>query len=181
MGGYDYHTGDRRTGENRDLRAGRCIGACLDYARRLGKPLMIYVFSDGSVASNGMPDDTTTSGTLETLSLGGGGKGQWTGDNSSTACSYFLVYSPAGAPVLSINGQAAELHRQIGRFSADASVVTSATPAANNPNLLVNMLLLNYMAVNGDISPSDTSAFTSLFPNHGLGSNLGNYIAFSTL
>jgi uncharacterized tellurite resistance protein B-like protein len=82
---------------------------------------------------------------------------------------------------LSNNGQAAELHRQIGRFSNDASVVTSATPAANNPNLLVNMLLLNYMAVNGDVSPSNTSAFTSLFPNHGLGSNLGNYIAFSTL
>ena len=181
MGGYDYHTGDRRTGENRDLRAGRCIGACLEYARRLNKPLMIYVYSDGSVASNGMPDDTLTSGSVETLSLGGGGKGQWTGDNSSTACSYFLIYRPAGAPTLSNNGQAAEMHRQIGRFSADASVVTSATPAANNPNLLVNMLLLNYMAVNGDISPSDTSAFTSLFPNHGLGSNLSSYIAFNTL
>jgi len=181
MGGYDYHTGDRRTGENRDLRAGRCIGACLEYARRLNKPLMIYVFSDGSVASNGMPDDTLTSGAGETLSLGGGGKGQWTGDNSSTACSYFLVFSPAGTPVLSNNGLAAEMHRQIGRFSADASVVTSATPAANNPNLLVNMLLLNYMAVNGDISPSNTSAFTSRFPNHGLGSNLSSYIAFNIL
>jgi hypothetical protein len=27
MGGFDYHTGDRSTGEIRDLRAGRCIGA----------------------------------------------------------------------------------------------------------------------------------------------------------
>jgi len=142
---------------------------------------MIYVFSDGSVASNGTEDNTTSSGALESLDLGGRGKGVWTGDNSSTACSYFLVYSPGGAPALSINGQSADLHRQIGRFSADASVVTSATPAANNPNLLVNMLLLNYMAVNGDISPSDTSAFTSLFPNHGLGSNLSSYIAFSVL
>ncbi len=32
MGGFDYHTGDRATGEARDLRAGRCIGACLEYA-----------------------------------------------------------------------------------------------------------------------------------------------------
>src|SRR5690606_25827734 len=31
MGGYDYHTGERATGELRDLRAGRCIGACLEY------------------------------------------------------------------------------------------------------------------------------------------------------
>jgi len=40
MGGYDYHTGERGTGERRDLRAGRCIGACLEYAARLNKPLM---------------------------------------------------------------------------------------------------------------------------------------------
>lgn len=181
MGGYDYHTGDRRTGENRDLRAGRCIGACLSYAQKLNKPLMIYVFSDGSVASNGAADNSTSTGAGATLSLGGRGKGQWTGDNSSTACSFFLVYSPSATPTLSSNGLAPELHRQIGRMSADASVITSATPAANNPNLLVNMLLLNYMAVNGDITPSDTSAFTTLFPNHGLGSNLGNYISFAAL
>ena len=181
MGGYDYHTGDRRTGENRDLRAGRCIGACLEYARRLNKPLMIYVFSDGSVASNGMPDDTLTIGTGEGLDLGGGGKGQWTGDNSSTACSFFLVYSPTGAPGLSINGRPDALHRQIGSFNAGASVITSATPAANNPNLLVNMLLLNYMAVNGVITPSNTTAFTNIFPNHGLGGNLGDFISFTAI
>ena len=181
MGGYDYHTGDRQVGENRDLRAGRCIGACLNYAQRLSKPVMIYVFSDGSVASNGMPDDTASSGTGEDLNLGGEGKGQWTGDNSSTACSYFLVYDPNGTPEMFDNGRTPELHRQIGRMSSDASVVTSATPAANNVNLLVNMILLNYMAVNGDVTPGDTSAFTSIFPNHGLGSNLEDYIAFSAV
>ena len=172
MGGYDYHTGDRTTGENRDLRAGRCIGACLNYAARLGTPLMIYVYSDGSVFSNGAPDNSDSSGD----NLGGRGKGNWTGDNSSTACSFMLTYTPGG--VIS-------LQRQIGRFSADASVVTSATPAANNPNLLVNMAILNYMAVNGDISPGNTSAFTNLFTSnglsHGLGSGLDNYIAFGAL
>ena len=81
---YDYHTGDRTTGEARDLRAGRCIGACLDYARRVGKPGMIYVFSDGSVASDGTLDGT--------------GKGIWKGDNSSTSSSLMLVYSPVGLP-----------------------------------------------------------------------------------
>ncbi|HCX27336.1 MAG TPA: general secretion pathway protein GspF, partial [Cellvibrionales bacterium] len=58
LGGYDYHTGDRATGEQRDLRAGRCMGACLEYAARKGIPLMLYVFSDGSVFSNGMIDDS---------------------------------------------------------------------------------------------------------------------------
>ena len=33
MGGYDYHGQGRNTGETRNFRAGRCIGACLEYAR----------------------------------------------------------------------------------------------------------------------------------------------------
>ncbi len=166
MGGYDYHTGNRSAGENRDRRAGRCIGACLNYAARLNQKVMIYVYSDGSVASNGMPDNTPDNGTQ----LGGRGKGQWTGDNSSTACGFFLVYDPAGKPTPIITG------RQIGRFSADASVVTSSSPAANNVNLLVNTVLLNYMALNGD-----EAMFTSKFNNHGLGTNYADYIAFNAL
>jgi hypothetical protein len=187
MGGYDYHTGDRFTGERRDLRAGRCIGACLEYARRYnggtGKPLMVYIFSDGSVFSNGNSDDTiarTDNGT-PLQEPGSGGKGQWTGDNSSTACSYFLAFNPNGPPTLSNNGLTPEMHRQIGRMSADASVVTSSSPAANNVNLLVNMVMLNYMSLNGQLPGGNTTAFTTLFPNHGLGSNLNNYIAFNSI
>ena len=56
MGGYDYHGQGRATGEMRNFRAGRCIGACLEYAARMQKPLMIYVFSDGSLSANGMAD-----------------------------------------------------------------------------------------------------------------------------
>ncbi len=181
MGGYDYHTGDRVTGENRDLRAGRCIGACLQYAALLGMPLMIYVFSDGSVFSNGNTDGAAapnggTDGNGN-LTVGGGGKGEWTGDNSSTACSFFLVHRPlsAGAPPQLVGS------RQIGHMNAGASVVTSATPAANNVNLLVNMVMLNYMAVNGMVSPGSTTAFTTAFPNHGLGNNLDNYISFGSI
>ena len=166
MGGYDYHTGNRSTGENRDLRAGRCIGACLNYAEKLNKPLMIYVFSDGSVASNGMRDESADNGTM----LGGRGKGQWTGDNSSTACSFFLVFDPVTKPEPLLSG------RQIGRFSADASVVTSSSPAANNVNLLVNTVLLNYMSLNGEIGQ-----FANTFSNHGLGSAYDQYAAFGAL
>lgn len=176
MGGYDYHTGDRRVGENRDLRAGRCIGACIEYARLLATPLMVYVFSDGSVASNGNTDDTANAGAGENLVLGGQGKGEWTGDNSSTACSFFLLFDPVAPPTLVGT-------RQIGRMNAGASVVTSATPAANNVNLLVNMIMLNYMAANGQVSPGNTAAFTSIFPNHGLGNqaNLDSYISFGAI
>ena len=176
MGGYDYHTGDRRVGENRDLRAGRCIGACIEYARLLNTPLMVYVFSDGSVASNGNTDDTASTGAGENLVLGGAGKGEWTGDNSSTACSFFLLFNPNAAPTLVGT-------RQIGRMNAGASVVTSATPAANNVNLLVNMVMLNYMAANGQVSPGNTTAFTNIFPNHGLGNqaSLDSFISFGSI
>jgi hypothetical protein len=159
MGGYDYHTGDRATGELRDLRAGRCIGACLEYAARAnngaGVPLMVYIFSDGSVASNGMIDD----------SVDGRGKGVWTGDNSSTAASFFLLYNPGGRPQLfGADATAQARHQQLGYFRADGSVESSATPAANQVNLLVETVILNYMALHGE-----QGQFASLFPNHGLG------------
>jgi hypothetical protein len=159
MGGYDYHTGDRATGELRDLRAGRCIGACLEYAARAnggaGMPLMIYVYSDGSVFSNGMTDN----------SANGGGKGVWTGDNSSTASSVMLVYNPGGRPQL-LGATAAEqaMHQQIGWMRPDASVETNATPAALQVNLLVETVILNYMALH-----NETGNFSTVFPSHGLG------------
>jgi hypothetical protein len=159
MGGFDYHTGDRSTGEIRDLRAGKCMGACLEYAKKVGVPLMMYVFSDGSVASNGNIDD----------SVNGRGKGVWTGDNSSTASSFFMVYNPDGRAEL-IGGTPEEkaMHQQIGYMRSDASVETASSPAANNPNLLVETVLLNYMALHGEQSLFDTSDY---FPNHGLGNS----------
>ncbi|MEN8179407.1 MAG: hypothetical protein ABFS39_12445 [Pseudomonadota bacterium] len=155
MGGYDYHTGDRSTGELRDLRAGRCMGACLEYAALNNMPLMLYVFSDGSVFSNGALDN----------SADGGGKGVWTGDNSSTAASFFLVYDPNGRPaLLGATEEEQARHQQIGYFRSDGSVETSSSPAAGNVNLLVQTLVLNYLALHGE-----QGSFAGLFPDHGLG------------
>ena len=157
MGGYDYHTGNRTTGDARDVRAGICIGACLRYAELVGKPLMIYVFSDGSLASNGNIDP-------------GNGRLVWTGDNSSTACSFFLVFNPAvngGAPTLVGEGDVIEQmkHQQLGWFRSDASVETNnSTPMANNVNSLVESVILNYMALHGE-----EDNFEAKFPNHSLG------------
>ncbi len=113
------------------------------------------MFSDGSVASNGRIDD----------SVDGRGKGEWTGDNSSTAASFFMVYSPNGRPQLfSGDNRTPEQHQQIGYMRPDASVETGATPAANNVNLLVETVILNYMALHGD-----NGNFSTLFPTNGLG------------
>ncbi len=176
MGGYDYHTGDRATGEQRDLRAGQCMGACLEYAAKKQVPLMLYVYSDGSVFSNGMIDG----------SQNGRGKGVWTGDNSSTAASFFLVYNPpsngGGASIQLLGGTPEEQarHQQLGWMRPDASVETAATPAANNVNLLVETVILNYMALHGEQGMFADSPF---FPSNGLGSasNWDNYIAFNSI
>jgi hypothetical protein len=155
MGGFDYHTGERATGELRDLRAGRCMGACLEYAARRNQPIMMYVFSDGSVSSNGRMDDSEN----------GRGKGEWTSDNSSTGASFFLVYNPTGKPqLMGATPEQNAMHQQIGYMRADASVETTSSPSANNVNLLVETVLLNYMALHGE-----QNKFSTLVPGQGLG------------
>ena len=156
MGGYDYHGQGRSTGEVRDFRAGRCMGACLEYAARRGVPLMLYVFSDGSLSADGQVDNTAD----------GRGKFMWSSDNQSTAASFFLVYNPNGrATLLSTGPGGAARHQQIGYFRPDASVETASSPAANNVNLLVETVVLNYMALHGE-----QGQFGTRFPGNGLGS-----------
>ncbi len=139
----------------RNFRAGRCIGACLEYAARKGVPLMVYVFSDGSLNATNMVDS----------SANGRGKFGWQGDNQSTASSFFMVYSPKGRPTPIAADSSGGMGKQIGYFRADGSIETSSHPGANAVNLLVETVILNYMALHGD-----QGNFNSLFPTQGLGS-----------
>jgi hypothetical protein len=150
MGGYDYHDGTRASGEMRNFKAGQMIGAVLEYAQRLGKPVMIYVFSDGSLSSTGMADN----------SADGRGKLGWQGDNSSVSSTFFLVYSPSGRPQLR-NGVAGQ---QIGYYTSDGSVVGTSSPVANSVPSLVQAVILNYMGLLGT-----DSQFSSVIQGQGLG------------
>jgi hypothetical protein len=156
MGGYDYHGQGRATGEIMDLRAGRCMGACLEYAARRGVPLMLYVFSDGSLSADGVADNSPD----------GRGKFDWSSDNQQTAASFFLVYNPDGrAQLYTGDSRPPGQHQQIGWFRSDGSVETAGTPAANNVNLLVEAVMLNYLALHGE-----QGTFGTKLPGHGLGS-----------
>ena len=123
---------------------------------------MMYVFSDGSLSSNGVIDNSDD----------GGGKGEWSSDNSSTAAGFFLVYNPNGRPQLLGGSPDQEaLHQQIGAMDAGGSVMRAATPAANNVNQLANTIILNYMALHGEqglfntlLDPNNIQTW-----NHGLG------------
>jgi hypothetical protein len=166
MDGFDYHTGDRATGETRDFNLGNCIGACLQYAALVGKPVMIYVFSDGSLASNGMIDN----------SVAGRGKGVWTGDNQSVAATYFLVFNPAGKPVAAQTNP--EMSLQLGYFNSDGSLNTTGSPAGNNVFNLAQMVVLNYMALHGS---NAVNLFPTLYPAPNLNNTLGTGSALEPL
>jgi hypothetical protein len=166
MGGFDYHSGNRADGETKDFNLGNCIGAVLEYAARAKKPVMIYVFSDGSLASNGMIDS----------SVAGRGKGVWTADNQSVAAAYFLVYNP--------NGKAAsaqanpEMSLQIGNFNTDGSLNTNGSPAGNNVFNLVQLVVLNYIALHEATAPT---TFANLYPATAQNNTLGTGSALSSL
>jgi hypothetical protein len=153
LGGFDYHTGERATGEMRDFGAGQCIGAVLQYAALQGKPVMIYVFSDGSLASDGTIDN----------SVGGGGKGVWTADNQNVAATYWLIYNPHGKATTAQSSIEASL--QLGYFNPDGSQNTTATPAGNNVPNLVQMVVLNYLALH---SATDLARWPMLWPGPGV-------------
>lgn len=166
LGGYDYHGGTRSGGELKDFTAGQCIGACIEYAERnpLVGDLMIYLFSDGSLASDGQIDN----------SADGRGKGAWQGDNSNTASAVLLIYRKLAKPDLV---PAFAVGRQIGHFRTSGSVETGANAVANNPEALAQLVILNYMALHGD-TPGD---FNALFPGNALGAEAENLVAFTQI
>ncbi|HEY1891077.1 MAG TPA: hypothetical protein VGG63_11760 [Steroidobacteraceae bacterium] len=163
LSGFDYHDNTRATGEMRNFQAGQMIGAVLEYAHRLATPVMIYVVSDGSLTSSSMVDTTPA----------GRDKLAWQGDSSAVASTFFLVYSPKGRPQpVSVANQ------QLGYFSSDGSVVSTSSPGANSVEQLVEMLVLNYMALQGV-----EGQFGKLFPQQGLGSpsDQAGLIAFGSI
>jgi len=127
---------------------------------------MIYVFSDGSLASSGMIDN----------SVGGRGKGVWTADNQNVAATYFLVFNPKGKPQTAQSS--VEMSLQIGNFNSDGSLNTNGSPAGNNVFNLVQMVVLNYMALHG---AGASAAFPTLYPAPNLNNTLGTGSALDAL
>ena len=150
FGGYDYHDGTRATGERKDEIAGQAIGAALEYAAAKGLPLVIYLLSDGSVASDGVVDN----------SVDGAGKLVWRGDSSDTSSTVMLVFDPDGRPGLTATGN------QVGRYRASGSVETAASPIADNVTALAEAAVLNYLALHGEVG-----AFGTVLPGSTLGTS----------
>ena len=163
LGGYDYHDGTRTSGDGKDFRAGQAIGAIIEYAERnpLVGDVMIYLFSDGSVFSDGQPDN------------GANGKFVWRGDNSGSGVSVMLVYRKTAKPDLRAPFATT---RQIGHYRPNGDVETSVNSVANNPEALTQAVILNYMALHGQ-----EGQFTTLFPGSAIQSDMTNLLAFSQI
>ncbi len=164
-GGRDYHQDPRPETDGKDFVVGQAMGGALEYAALSGKPLMIYCFSDGAVsADTNRPEDDGN----------GVEKFRWRSDNSQTAASLVLVYSPNGQPVLRNGAQS----QQMGFFRPDGNVETGATPFANSVGTLAEMIVLNYLGLHGQ-----ENMFGSVLMNPGLGTGaaVAPYIGFEAI
>jgi hypothetical protein len=142
FGGYDYHDGTRATGERKDQIAGEAIGTALEIAANKGRPLVIYLLSDGSVSSDGAADN----------SADGDGKLVWRGDSSSTAATVMLVFDPDGRPGLTATGN------QIGTYRSTGSVETDGSLIGDNVTALAYAVVLNYLALHNEVGEMSSVA-----------------------
>lgn len=164
-GGRDYHQDPRPETDGKDFVVGQAIGGALEYAASLGRPLMIYCFSDGAVsADTNRPEDDGNGVT----------KFRWRSDNSQTAASFILVYNPNGQAVLRNGAQS----QQLGFFKPDGNVETGATPFANSVGQLAELVVLNYLGLHGQ-----EGMFGSVLGNPGLGTGaaVAPYIGFEAI
>ena len=164
-GGRDYHQDPRPETDGKDFVVGQVIGASLEYAAQLGKPLMVYCFSDGAVsADTGNPEDDGNGTT----------KFRWRSDNSQTAASFILVYSPIARPALR-NGAASQ---QLGYYRSDGTVATSSSPFANGVEALAELVVLNYLGLHGQ---EGMFGMVLNNPTLGTGAAVAPYIAFDAI
>jgi hypothetical protein len=162
MGGYDYHTGERATGEQKDVEVGQVIGRIVELAARKQKDVVIIVLTDGGVAANTTIDNTA----------GGRGKFAWSGDSGQRSSSFMMVFKKDGRPELRTAGK-----RQIGYFrTTTSSVENSALLTSNSVVNLSKAMVANYLALHGKEGMLESVVGEDPFRN-----NLDKYLVFNKL
>ncbi len=166
FGGRDYHQDPRPETDGKDFKIGQIVGASLEYAAQLGKPLMIYMFSDGAVVADRDNPEDDGNGTT---------KFRWRSDNSQRSASAIFVYSPVtpSAGILR-NGAASQ---QLGFYRENGTIDTNSSPYANSVVSLAELCILNYMALHGE-----EGGFAAALGTPTLGANPGaEHIAFNQI
>ena len=159
-GGYDYHTGDRSRGEQRDFEAGELIGQVLQLAKLKQKDVIVYVFTDGGVSARATIDNTAA----------GRGKYIWGGDSGQRSASMMLVYREAGRATLRTG------KRQIGGYKPGGSVDNFAATTSNSVINLNKAFVANYLALHGD-----EAKLADIVGDNPFGASLDQYLFFNKI
>jgi hypothetical protein len=129
LGGYDYHGITRAQADDKDKKVGLLIGKILTEAELKGKPILIYISTDGSVGSADSPT----------------GGGMWVSDRG--AGSQLLVF--VMHPQKGFEDPKSDSEYMIGYFNEGQSADTSYW--GNNSNdmriMAANVVLFNYLAL----------------------------------
>ena len=123
LGGYDYHNNTRDTGDAADLTAGRVVGQILQTASVMGKPVFVYVTSDGAVSSPKSNDRNAP----------------WSSDRGIAGASYMLYFDPAG--------RRQTAGHQVGFFT-QGQAASESTVVGNNPEMAAIAVFANYLKLN---------------------------------
>lgn len=159
LGGYDYHTDERGTGEQLDFKLGDLLGRVMELAAKKQKDMFIYIVTDGGVSANGKIDNSTN----------GRGKYGWSGDSSQRASTFCLYYRNAGRATLRVNGR-----RQIGAFKINENVDLGASLVSNSVTNLAKAVVANYLALSGKEGNLEMVVGDNPF-----GNSLNDYIIFN--
>ncbi len=145
IGGCDYHTSDRTTGNTKDEEIGVELGRILELARRLGKGVVVVGISDGSVYSSQTVLDPVT----QELA--------WIGDAGSKGMSFLACYKTTGKPTVQKS--------QIGHFLNTSNPgADRSTFFGSNPAMVANILFANYLNLSGKLSLFDSVVAAAAFP-----------------
>ena len=160
LGGFDYHTGNRANGEQKNFDVGRYIGKAINLAAAKQEDLMIYVFTDGGVVANNGVDNST----------GGRGKNNWAGDSGERSGAFTLVYRHAGKPEIRNN------QRQIGAYKDSGAVDREASKISASAETLTKTVVANYLALHGK-----EGELAKVVGDNPFGAELDKYLGFTKI
>jgi hypothetical protein len=132
MGGYDYHGNARAVTDARDLSAGRVMGAALESAALMGRPLFLTVTSDGAVGAPG----------------GSAAGASFTGDRGAGGAIYCFAFHPIRRPQ-SVDSSGRVDH-QVGHLRGQAAVDTTFL-TGDDPALAGLAAFANFLSFSGKI------------------------------
>lgn len=160
MDGFDYHVGNRATGEQKNFTVGVMIGKAIKLASLKKRDLMIYVYTDGGVAAN-----TTVDSNPEAR-----GKLAWAQDDGQRSAAFSLLYKSDGKPQIRNN------RRQIGCYKDDGSVEQNENLISTNVENLTKAVVANYLALTGR-----EDQLGAVIGDDPFGANLDKYLAYTKL